>query len=192
MTDKEKIPTKQRILEAATELFHQKSYGEVTLYNVADAINLKQGHVYYHFKTLRDLGLAVLHCHHDEVKSMLNILSKASSPRERLIAFLNLSNTIEDYYMHWGCPIASLTDALIRESKTSKERKEVPLIYQTQIEWFQDNFEELGIEKTNAYRKAQTIMSNLQGSIHMGYVLGKPEIFKNFIKTEIQGIKKMK
>lgn len=189
MSDKAKIPTKQRILEAATELFHQRSYGEITLYDVADAIDLKQGHVYYYFKTLRDLGLAVLHSHHNEVKSMLNTLSKASSPKERLISFLKLSNTIEDYYMHWGCPIASLTDGLIRESKTKKERREVPLIYQTQIEWFQDNFAELGLEKAEAYAEAQRIMSNLQGSIHMGYILDKPKIFKDFIKMEIQRIK---
>ena len=189
MSGKAKIPTKQRILEAATELFHQRSYGEVTLYDIADAIDLKQGHVYYHFKTLRDLGLAVLHSHHNEVKSMLNTLSKASNPKERLIAFLKLSNTIEDYYMHWGCPIASLTDALIKESKTKKERKEIPLIYQTQIEWFQGNFEELGLEKAAAYAEAQRIISNLQGSIHMGYILGQPKIFQDFIKMEIQRIK---
>lgn len=183
--------TRQRILEAATELFHQKSYGDITLYDVAHAIDLKQGHVYYHFKTTRDLGLAVLSSHQNEVKSMLNTISKASSPRERLITFFKLSNTIENYYMHWGCPIASLTDALIRESKTKKERSQVPLIYQTQIEWFQQNFEELGLEKVQAYAEAQSIISNLQGAIHLGYILGKPKIFRDFIKTTIQRIKQI-
>ncbi len=192
MPKKEKNSTKQRILEAATELFHQKSYGEVTLYDVANAIDLKQGHVYYHFKTLRDLGLAVLHSHQNEVKSMLNTLSKASNPQERLVTFLKLSNTLEDYYMNWGCPIASLTDALIIESETNKERAQVPLIYQIQIEWFQKNFEELGLEKAEAYAEAQSIISNLQGAIHMGYVLDKPKIFNDFIQTAIQRIKKIK
>ena len=49
MTENEeakKIPTKKRILDAAIKLFHQKSYGDTTLYDVADAIGLKQGHVY--------------------------------------------------------------------------------------------------------------------------------------------------
>ena len=191
MLKKETNQTKQRILEAATDLFHQKSYGEVTLYDVADAINLKQGHVYYHFKTLRDLGLAVLRRHQNEVEGMLNTLSKVSNPQERLITFFRLSNTIEDYYMHWGCPIASLTDALIRESKNSKERSQVPLIYLTQIQWFQQNFEELGLQKAEAYSEALSIMSNLQGAIHLGYILNQPKIFKDFIKITIQRIKKI-
>lgn len=191
MTRHKKIPTKQRILDAATELFHQRSYAEITLYDVADAIDLKQGHVYYHFKTIRELGLAVLHSHHNEVKSILNRLSKASSPKERLITFFMLSNAIKDYYMYWGCPIASLTDALIRESKTEKERSQVPLIYQTQIAWFEQNFVELGLEKNEANIEAIKALSNLQGAIHLGYILNEPKIFQDFIEAEIQQIEEI-
>lgn len=192
MPDKEepkKIPTKQRILDAAMELFHQKSYGDTTLYDVADAIDLKQGHVYYHFKTKRELGLAVLNACHDEVKGALNMVAKAPSPQERLISFLKLSGTIEDYYMKWGCPIASLTDALIRESKNKKQRAQVPLIYKTQIAWFQKNFEELGFEKAKARAEAENILTHLQGAIHMGYTLDRPKIFKDFIKNTIAYLK---
>lgn len=184
-----KIPTKQRILDAATELFHQKSYGDTTLYDVADAIGLKQGHVYYHFKTKRELGLAVLNACHDQVKGALDMVAKASNPQERLISFLKLSGTIEDYYMQWGCPIASLTDALIRESKNKKERAQVPLIYKTQIAWFQKNFEELGFEKPKARAEAENILTHLQGAIHIGYTLDQPKIFKDFIKNMIAHIK---
>ena len=78
---------------------------------------------------------------------------------------------------------------MIRESKNKKERAQVPLIYKTQIAWFQMNFEELGIEKSTARAEAENILTHLQGAIHMGYTLNQSKIFKDFIKNTIARIK---
>jgi hypothetical protein len=80
-------------------------------------------------------------------------------------------------------------EALIRESKDKKERAQVPLIYKTQIAWFQKNFEELGFEKSKARAEAENMLTNLQGAIHMGYTLDQPKIFQDFIENMIAHIK---
>jgi len=47
--------TKQRILTQARELFNEKGLSEVTLRQLAKALNMSQGNLNYHYKTRQDI-----------------------------------------------------------------------------------------------------------------------------------------
>ena len=47
--DRNKIPTKQKILECATDLFAEKGYTETSIRELAAAVGLKEASIYNHF-----------------------------------------------------------------------------------------------------------------------------------------------
>lgn len=45
-----KVTTKQKIIDKAVELFNEKGYASVTLFEIAVALNMTRGNLTYHFK----------------------------------------------------------------------------------------------------------------------------------------------
>ena len=52
--------TRARILDAAALLFHQKGYGQTSMHDVIDAASVTSGALHHHYRTKKDLGLAVI------------------------------------------------------------------------------------------------------------------------------------
>jgi AcrR family transcriptional regulator len=52
-------PTRQRILAAALELFNERGPDHVTTAEIARAVNINEGNLYYHFRTKEALVLAL-------------------------------------------------------------------------------------------------------------------------------------
>jgi AcrR family transcriptional regulator len=50
-----KVPTRDRIKEAALELFGEQSYGTTTLQDIADRLGLTKAALYYYYKSKDDL-----------------------------------------------------------------------------------------------------------------------------------------
>ncbi|MDF7798886.1 TetR family transcriptional regulator [Pontiellaceae bacterium B1224] len=59
-TKEEAAQTREQILEAALTVFTEKGYSKATFVDVAAAISLSKGAVYWHFKTKPDLLAAVI------------------------------------------------------------------------------------------------------------------------------------
>lgn len=53
------MKTRDRILEAARNLFNERGVGPVTLQQIADAVGIRQGNLWYHFKVKADLFTAL-------------------------------------------------------------------------------------------------------------------------------------
>lgn len=53
------MKTRDRILETARELFNARGVGPVTLQQIADAVGIRQGNLWYHFKVKADLFTAL-------------------------------------------------------------------------------------------------------------------------------------
>jgi AcrR family transcriptional regulator len=64
MADGEAVPkaqvSRRLILEAAAALFRRKGYAEVSLREIAQAVNMKTGSLYYHFESKEALVEAIL------------------------------------------------------------------------------------------------------------------------------------
>jgi len=74
-------PTKQKaqrerkrqdeVLEASAKLFHEKGYSDTTVQDVADALGMLKGSLYYYIDTKEDLLFNLLVQVHDEVDELL-------------------------------------------------------------------------------------------------------------------------
>lgn len=52
--------TRARILDAAAQLFHHRGYAETSMQDVIDAASVTSGALHHHYRTKKELGLAVI------------------------------------------------------------------------------------------------------------------------------------
>ncbi|MBW2423740.1 MAG: TetR family transcriptional regulator [Deltaproteobacteria bacterium] len=52
-------PTRQRILDASRQLFNSRGYAKTTLAEIAAEVGIAEGNLWYHFRTKRDLVIAL-------------------------------------------------------------------------------------------------------------------------------------
>jgi AcrR family transcriptional regulator len=56
---KERSPTRQRILEASRQLFNTKGYANTTIAEIASAVDIAEGNLWYHFRAKGDMVVAL-------------------------------------------------------------------------------------------------------------------------------------
>lgn len=78
---------KQTVLvDVAARLFHQRGYNRVSLGDIAAAAGMRQGNVYYYYKTKKSIAYAVLtHCN-DMLLALYETL-KVETPKGGLSNF---------------------------------------------------------------------------------------------------------
>lgn len=59
-TRKESMKTRDRLLEAALDVFSEKSFSDVTLSEVAERVGLTKGALYWHFENKNDLFMKLI------------------------------------------------------------------------------------------------------------------------------------
>jgi AcrR family transcriptional regulator len=69
--------TKTRILEAARALFNAEGYGGLSAMDVATALAISPGHLYYHFKGKSEIAAALLAAHEAEIDGLLTEAERA-------------------------------------------------------------------------------------------------------------------
>lgn len=107
----ETLPTRERIVTAARELFHERGYGETSLADILKKAEANSGSLYYFFKSKEELLVAVL----EQYKEMLRpalldpIWDGVMDPIERVWALLGgyRKFLIMTEYA-FGCPIGNL------------------------------------------------------------------------------------
>ncbi len=80
--------TKERLLEEATKLVHDKGFRATSLNDLLTAAGIKKGTLYYHFPGKDDLGLAVLERAKAKFLTTLDEVLTAPTPAESLQRFL--------------------------------------------------------------------------------------------------------
>ncbi|MEW4982566.1 MAG: TetR/AcrR family transcriptional regulator [Cycloclasticus sp.] len=82
--------TREKILDAAASLFSQQGYNGTALRDIASALDMKAGSLYYHFDSKEQLVLEILKIGLENiiqtVITRVNALPEGSSTREVLIA----------------------------------------------------------------------------------------------------------
>jgi AcrR family transcriptional regulator len=71
--------TKTRILEAARALFNAEGYAALSAVDVATALAISPGHLYYHFKGKAEIASALLSQHEAEISGLLDEAERAVS-----------------------------------------------------------------------------------------------------------------
>jgi len=71
------MSTKSKILDAALDLFNAEGVGALSAVDVANAIGISPGHLYYHFKGKPELVLALSRQYAEEVDLVLEAADDA-------------------------------------------------------------------------------------------------------------------
>jgi TetR/AcrR family transcriptional regulator, cholesterol catabolism regulator len=85
-------PPKRRdrqILEAAAHIFHERGYADTSVQDVANAVGLLKGSLYYYIESKEDLLFRVLQDVHAQAKQILDVVPEMDvPPLERLAAYV--------------------------------------------------------------------------------------------------------
>jgi TetR/AcrR family transcriptional regulator, cholesterol catabolism regulator len=85
-------PPKRRdrqILEAAAQIFHERGYADTSVQDVANAVGLLKGSLYYYIESKEDLLFRVLQDVHAQAKQILDVVPEMDvPPLERLAAYV--------------------------------------------------------------------------------------------------------
>jgi TetR/AcrR family transcriptional regulator, transcriptional repressor for nem operon len=103
--------TKNRIIEAAMELFWLKGYGSTSIADILSRSQVNSGSLYHYFPSKQDLLVAVLETYRDGIGPMLlePAWAGVDDPIERIFALLaRYRQLIVDTDCTYGCPIGSL------------------------------------------------------------------------------------
>ena len=103
--------TRQRIVEAAMELFWLKGYGSTSVADILSRSQVNSGSLYYFFPGKQDVLIAVLETYRDGIAPML--LEPAwrgvDDPVDRVFALLaRYRRALLESDCTYGCPIGSL------------------------------------------------------------------------------------
>ena len=103
--------TRQRIVEAASELFWLKGYGSTSIADILSRSQVNSGSLYHFFPGKQDVLIAVLESYRDNIGPMLidPAWEGVSDPIERIFALLARYRwLIVETDCQYGCPIGSL------------------------------------------------------------------------------------
>src|SRR2546423_1681271 len=103
--------TRERIVEAAMELFWLKGYGSTSIADILSRSQVNSGSLYYFFPGKQDLLVAVLEAYRDGIGPMLlePSWSGVDDPVERVFALLgSYRRALVETDCTYGCPIGSL------------------------------------------------------------------------------------
>lgn len=113
--------TRDKIVEAATELFWLKGYGSTSIADILSRTQLNSGSLYHFFPGKQDLLLAVLEGYRDGIGSMLlePAWEGVDDPIERVFALLErYRGLILETDCTYGCPIGSIALELHEPDET--------------------------------------------------------------------------
>jgi len=103
--------TRDRIVQAAMELFWRKGYGSTSIADILETAKVNSGSLYYFFKGKQELLIAVLEAYRDGIGPALldPAWAGVDDPIEKIFALLTgYRRALVDTDCFYGCPIGSL------------------------------------------------------------------------------------
>lgn len=170
--------TKQRIIEAANQLFYHKGYYQTSFSDVVDAANVPRGNIYYYFKTKDQILQAAINYRLVRIQQMLdNWSGEYRTPVERLHRFLDILDNSADSLSRFGCPMGSLNMELGKEQLENQAH--AAKLFRVFEHWLSDQFSELGYAG-RAHELAMRLIAFGQGISMLTHVHKDP----NFARRE--------
>ena len=165
---------RERLLEAARDLFHRRGIERTALADIAKAADVPLGNVYYYFKAKDDIVRAVIAAHLENLQAVLRTFDCYPSPRDRLIAFTReVSRTGPDVARH-GCPHGSLCSEL--GNRTDDLAEASAALMRIRLDWARQQFRLLG--RKDADELALTLNSIVQGASVLANACSDPSVLR--------------
>lgn len=109
------MTTRDRIVEAADQLFYQRGFEHTSFADIADAVQISRGNFYYHFKSKDEILDAVIALRLANTTKMLAQWEvDGGDPAGRIRCFIKILITNQAKIRLYGCPVGTLSSELAK------------------------------------------------------------------------------
>ncbi|MEJ2693014.1 MAG: TetR/AcrR family transcriptional regulator [Candidatus Thiodiazotropha sp.] len=153
--------SRDRIVEAADQLFYRQGYEHTSFTDIADAVQLSRGNFYYHFKTKDQILDAVIDLRLTNTRRLLERWeAEGEEPADRIRSFIHILIANKAKIKLYGCPVGTLCTELAKLHHAS--RTEANKLFALFRDWLSRQFEQLGCS-ADADRLAMHLLARSQG-----------------------------
>jgi AcrR family transcriptional regulator len=163
---------RERLIEAARNVFHRQGTEATTLADIAAAADVPVGNVYYYFKTKDELISAAIGSHVEVMSSAFEQLGTHRTPRSRLRAYIRLLTDQRELVASSGCPQGSLCSEL--DKRDDELAGECARLIAIPIDWAEKQFREMG--RRDARDLAVALVASYQGIALLANTFRDPEL----------------
>lgn len=178
--------TKDRLIESAAQVLHQRSYGSVGVDELCERAGVRKGSFYHFFNSKRDLALAVLEAHWDGFERQgLRPAREAERPLDRIAmvfeyAVTTLERARKNVGCVLGCPFGNLAVEL---SNIEPEiRAKIAEIFARLARFFEDALAAAvvagDIGEIDVTRAASALVAYYEGIILLGKTSGETQVMR--------------
>ena len=135
--------TRDRIVEAADDLFYRQGFEHTSFADIADAVRISRGNFYYHFKTKDEILETVIRLRLRNTQDMLDRWeAEGGDPAGRIRCFIDILIANRTKIMAYGCPVGTLCAELAKLDHASHaDANELFKLFHT---WLSRQFANLG------------------------------------------------
>lgn len=172
--------TRNRIVEAADQLFYQRGYEHTSFADIAEEVRISRGNFYYHFKTKDEILDAVIDLRMANTGSMLERWEiEGETPADRIRSFIDILVMNRSKIKRFGCPVGTLCTELAKLDHPSQgEANRLFTLFRT---WLRGQFTQLG-RKADADELAMHLLARSQGVATLASAFRD----EKFIKQEVR------
>ena len=153
--------TRERIVEAADQLFYRQGYEHTSFADIAEAVQISRGNFYYHFKTKDDILDAVIALRLANTQTMLDRWeAEGEHPADRIRSFISILIANRAKIMLYGCPVGTLRNELAKLDHVAQT--EANKVFTLFRDWLGRQFALLGLE-AEADALAMHVLARSQG-----------------------------
>lgn len=178
---------RQLLLDAALNLFWERSYYSVSVDNICEAAGVKKGSFYHFFSSKAELAAEAIEFHWQEnLPGIMNIFSDAKAPLDRIRDYVNKG------YLHQkqlkestgctcGCPYFDLgaESAAMEKDISDRITKIISEIKALLAKSIRDASEQGLISSSSPDESAHWIFCLLEGALTNARIHNDPELLKD-------------
>lgn len=166
-------PKRQRLVEAACDLFHHNGVARTSLADIAAEADVPLGNVYYYFKSKDALIDAVVDARVSSLADGTAELEETiTDPGERLKAWFDQVTTQADSIARYGCPYGTLSTELAKI--TDPDHRVGTSLLQAPTDWAERQFDAMG--RHDAPELALELLMAYQGAAVLAHALSSPDL----------------
>jgi TetR/AcrR family transcriptional repressor of nem operon len=176
-----------RLIETAMKLAYGNGFRETSLADIAEAARVPVGNVYYYFKTKEELAEAVVERRLEEFRAARAEWDRWSSPKERLLAFVDSIQANREQLARGGCPLGGLCAELHREGGALAKKSAT--LFTEPMGWLEEQFRAAGHEEdarelsAHLFCAFQGMAAVAQATNDPGLVVMEVKRLKDWINT---------
>ena len=152
---------RERLVEAADQLFHQQGVSTTTLANIATLADVPLGNVYYYFKSKDSITLAVIDRRKRKLNGLFTEWNTRDNVKSRLAALIEYVASLADESANFGDSLGSLCQELGKQGGTIAAA--AAGLMNEIILWCEKQFIALGKSEDDSAKLALNLVSSLQG-----------------------------